>query len=194
VPDWNTTCIHWHCSQAAEVRPNYLLKGYISGRAGRPENKSPQVVSGLQAILPSQNAESVQILSSPEYYTTTMLLSSVLVFVVLSCFTYQAARAGPVVAPGQTCKCKSVPNDRRCFYLDQPSTPVDQIITGKNGLLCTQKACGPRYECCDTGTLHCLVKRVPYTLTCTGYIRRHEVCKLTRPSETYLVPYTAGSK
>jgi hypothetical protein len=133
--------------------------------------------------------------SSPsQFHTATMFLSSILGFVIVSCFTLQAVLAGPVLAPGQTCKCKSVPNDRRCFYLDQPSTPVDQIPTGKDGLHCTKKACGPRYECCETGTLHCLVKRVPYTLTCTGYIQRREVCKLTRPSETYLVPYTGGPK
>jgi hypothetical protein len=111
--------------------------------------------------------------------------------VVLSCITLLAGLTSALpVAPGKTCKCKLVPNNRRCFYLDQSSVPAEMIPTGQKGIRCTQKVCGPRYECCETGDMHCIVKRVPYTLTCTGYVKKHEVCMLKRPLETYLVPYT----
>jgi hypothetical protein len=121
---------------------------------------------------------------------------NILCFATLSVLSIQMVVANTLVdrgfprAVGQTCKCKAVPNDRRCFRLLDPSLNVSLITTGRNGLKCAKKDCGVRYECCETGAFKCLVKSVPYTLTCTGLYRGQEVCQLTRPDSKYLVLYS----
>jgi hypothetical protein len=117
-------------------------------------------------------------------------------FATLSVVSIQMALASSLVARdfpravGQTCKCKIASNNRRCFQLLDPKLNATLIPTGKNGLRCRKKGCGIRYECCETGAFKCLVKSVPYTLTCTGLYKGQEVCQLTRPNAKYLVLYT----
>jgi hypothetical protein len=116
---------------------------------------------------------------------------SAVTFVALALLTCDVVLGELHLSPGMTCKCQAVKNDGRCFYLEKPHAAYESIPTGRDGLKCSERECGVRYECCDTGYMYCLVKKVPYALTCTGLMRKHEVCKITRPDSTYLVPYSS---
>jgi hypothetical protein len=115
---------------------------------------------------------------------------SVLSVVVLN-FLMSQIILGPAAA-GDICNCVAVLSAGKCLSLYPPSVNGDSIATGTEGLPCTERTCGVRYECLSSGTLQCMIRVASFKLTISGTVNQQDVCKLTRPYFTVLVPYDSA--